>query len=393
MGTFDETDKSCSMEPERVIPLSLLQKNDVLLIRPGEKVPTDGVVKSGSTTIDESMLTGESMPVVKLEGDKLIGGTINLQGSVNMLVKELGEETALAQVIQLIETAQSSKANIQEVADSIAAVFTPFVIAASVTTYCVWAILLNFGPLDEIKDTWPYRRQGFNDWTLPLLFAISVLVIACPCALGLATPTAVMVGTGLGARLGILIRGGEPLESSKDLTCVVFDKTGTLTRGEMAVQDILLLSDRLAAETRDENSCCGNEMTDLEKSRDARRVSTANIFYFAACAEQGSEHPIATGEYLSTSRLIALEFCSSNIWHPIFSDPFQGERFRHWKRPRQASEGGEWLRGRCRKGGQVHSRRHRSSPWQSQVPCRKRHQDFTRNIRCNGISRKQRAGK
>lgn len=294
VGTFDETSKSSSSEPERIIPLSLLQKNDILLVRPGEKVPTDGVVKSGSTTIDESMLTGESMPVVKIEGDKLIGGTINLQGSVNMVVEELGEDTALAQVIQLIETAQSSKANIQEVADSIAAVFTPFVIAAALTTYCVWAILLNCGPLDEIKDTWPYRRQGFNDWTLPLLFAISVLVIACPCALGLATPTAVMVGTGLGARLGILIRGGEPLESSKDLTCVVFDKTGTLTRGEMAVQDILLLSDRLAVEMHDEKSRCGSEMSDIDTVRDARRVATANMFYYAACAEQGSEHPIAT---------------------------------------------------------------------------------------------------
>ena len=176
VGTFDG--KSSSSEPERVIPLSLLQRNDILIIRPGEKVPTDGVVKSGSTTIDESMLTGESVPVIKEEGDKLIGGTVNLTGSVNMVVEELGEDTALAQVIQLIETAQSSKANIQEVADSIAAVFTPFVISTALTTYFVWAILLNCGPLDEIKDTWPYRQQGFNDWTLPLLFAISVLVIA-----------------------------------------------------------------------------------------------------------------------------------------------------------------------------------------------------------------------
>lgn len=128
--------------------------------------------------------------------------------------------------------------------------------------------------------------------------------LQCPCALGLATPTAVMVGTGLGARLGILIRGGEPLESSKDLTCVVFDKTGTLTRGEMAVQDILLLSDRLAVEMHDEKSRCGSEMSDIDTVRDARRVATANMFYYAACAEQGSEHPIATGE------------CMYSVFHP-----------------------------------------------------------------------------
>lgn len=132
----------------------------------------------------------------------------------------------LAQIIRLVETAQSSKAAIQEFADRIAAVFTPVVIAISVMTYVVWALLLNTSALNGIKEDWPYREQGFNDWTMPLLFSISVLVIACPCALGLATPTAVMVGTGLGARLGILIRGGEPLEQVKDVTCVVFDKTG-----------------------------------------------------------------------------------------------------------------------------------------------------------------------
>lgn len=183
-------------------------------------------MKSGATSIDESMLTGESIPVSKSEGSKVIGGTININGVVTVIVDEVGEDTALAQVIRLVETAQSSKANIQEVADNIAAVFTPAVIAASITTYIVWAALLNSSALDGVKDDWPYRDQGFNDWTLPLLFAISVLVIACPCALGLATPTAVMVGTGLGARLGILIRGGEPLEASKDITCIVFDKTG-----------------------------------------------------------------------------------------------------------------------------------------------------------------------
>jgi Cu+-exporting ATPase len=260
----------------------LLQRGDVLLVRPGEKVPTDGTVKSGASSVDESMLTGESLPVPKREGDVVIGGTINLNGAIQMIVEEVGEYTTLAQVIRLVETAQSSKASIQEVADRIAAIFTPVVISISLTTYIVWASLLNSSVLDGIKEEWPYRDQGFNDWTLPLLFSISVLVIACPCALGLATPTAVMVGTGVGARLGILIRGGEPLELTKDITSVVMDKTGTITRGMPVVADILLLSNRL--------SSVNGDVTDV------RQGITEEVMYFAACAEQNSEHPLARGK-------------------------------------------------------------------------------------------------
>ena len=274
---------------ERVIPLSLLQRGDVLLVRPGEKVPTDGTVLSGATEVNESMLTGESLPVSKEEGSKMIGGTININGAVQMKVDEVGEDTALAQVIRLVETAQSSKASIQELADRIASIFTPAVISIAITTYIVWAILLNSDLLDGIKEEWPYRQLGFNDWTLPLLFSISVLVVACPCALGLATPTAVMVGTGLGARHGILIRGGEPLEITKDITTVVFDKTGTLTRGEMEVKDILLLSDRLATSTsvNMENGQLSQES--------ARKAAVDKVMYYAASAERSSEHPIAKG--------------------------------------------------------------------------------------------------
>jgi Cu+-exporting ATPase len=196
IGTLDDAaDASGGVTPiaERIIPLVLLQRGDVLLVRPGEKVPTDGTVRSGSSYVDESMLTGESLPASKGEGSKVIGGTINTTGALQMIVEEVGEDTALAQVIRLVETAQSSKAAIQETADRIAAVFTPVVIAISITTYVVWALLLNSSLLVGTKEDWPYREQGFNDWTLPLLFSISVLVIACPCALGLATPTAVMV--------------------------------------------------------------------------------------------------------------------------------------------------------------------------------------------------------
>jgi Cu+-exporting ATPase len=274
---------------ERIIPLSLLQRGDVLLVRPGEKVPTDGTVLSGASEVNESMLTGESLPVSKEEGSKMIGGTININGAVQMKVDEVGEDTALAQVIRLVETAQSSKASIQELADRIASIFTPAVISIAITTYIVWAVLLNSDLLDGIKEEWPYRQLGFNDWTLPLLFSISVLVVACPCALGLATPTAVMVGTGLGARHGILIRGGEPLEITKDITTVVFDKTGTLTRGEMEVKDILLLSDRLAKSTivNMENGQLSQES--------ARKAAVDKVMYYAASAERSSEHPIAKG--------------------------------------------------------------------------------------------------
>jgi len=192
IGTIDSISEKATAVPERIIPLTLLQRGDILLVRPGEKIPTDGVVKSGSSSCDESMLTGESLPVSKSEGSKLIGGTINMNGALQMFVEEVGEDTALAQVIRLVETAQSSKAEIQEVADRIASVFTPFVISISITTYIVWAILLNTSVLDGIKEDWPYHDQGFNDWTLPLLFSISVLVIACPCALGLGKSIVVM---------------------------------------------------------------------------------------------------------------------------------------------------------------------------------------------------------
>ena len=283
VGSIDELGKVVSIV-ERTIPLVLLQRGDVLLVRPGEKIPTDGIVKSGSSSVDESMLTGESLPVTKIEGDAVIGGTMNLNGAIQMTVEEVGEDTALAQVIRLVETAQSSKANIQEVADRIAAIFTPVVISISLTTYIIWACLLHSSALDGIKQDWPYHEQGFNDWTLPLLFSISVLVIACPCALGLATPTAVMVGTGVGARHGILIRGGEPLELTKDVTCVVMDKTGTITRGMPSVANILLLSDRL-----------GSSKGDLMGTQ---KQITEDIIYFAAAAEQNSEHPLAKGTAL-----------------------------------------------------------------------------------------------
>lgn len=178
---------------EETIPLTLLQRNDVLLLRPGETVPIDGIVLKGTTTVDESMITGESVPVIKHVGDTMIGGTMNLDGSVRIHVHTVGSGTTLAKIIQLIEDAQASKAPIEEYADYISARFVPVVFVIALTTYSVWSILLHSSLLLCIKNDWKYWDEGLNDWTLPLLFSISCLVIACPCALGLATPTAVMV--------------------------------------------------------------------------------------------------------------------------------------------------------------------------------------------------------
>jgi cation transport ATPase len=280
--------------PEEQIPLILLQKNDVLLIRPGEKVPTDGIVIQGSTSIDESMLTGESMPVHKELQSSVIGGTINIDGSIYIQVNAIGKDTALSKIIGLIDSAQSSKAPIQEYADWIASRFVPVVTGFSIFTFILWAVLLNSGALDGIKDSWPYKEQGLNDWTLPLLFSISCLVIACPCALGLATPTAVMVGSGVSAKHGILIKGGEALEAASKISAIVFDKTGTLTYGTPVVENVLLLSDRCAF-----LNSCGEGNSFEEDIPQINEKALRTILKFAACAEYGSEHPLAKGKEIS----------------------------------------------------------------------------------------------
>lgn len=234
-------------ESDREIPIELVQRGDLLRIPPGANIPTDGIVKSGSSSCDESMLTGESMPVAKKTGDYVFGSTINQQGS---LVIESscfgGESTALSQICSLIEDAQLQKAPIQAYADRIASVFAPFVLCVSLATFLSWYILL---ATDSIPAQWKFDLglnpvDGHsNDLFISILFAISVVVIACPCALGLATPTAVMVGCGVGAKKGILIKGGRALEISKHVDTIVFDKTGTLTVGHPSVTDVVI-SDR-----------------------------------------------------------------------------------------------------------------------------------------------------
>lgn len=233
------------------VPVEEVVECDIVIVRPGEKIPVDGVVVKGLTSIDESMLTGESIPVEKKEGDAVIGATMNKNGSIEFRATKVGSETALAQIVRLIEDAQGSKAPIQAHADRISSWFVPAVIGIAVLTFIIWFFLLS------------------APFTYALLAFVSVIVIACPCALGLGTPTAVMVGTGKGAEHGILVKGGEPLEMTSKIQAVVFDKTGTLTKGKPEVTDIVPLSDM------DEDEILG----------------------IAGSLENSSEHPLAESIY------------------------------------------------------------------------------------------------
>lgn len=221
MGLRPKTARVIMDNEEVDIPVEMVEEGTLIVVRPGEQIPTDGVVQSGVSSVDEAMLTGESMPVGKEVGSEVYGGTLNRSGSFTFRATKVGAETALAQIIRLVEEAQGSKAPIQRVADKVASIFVPVVIGIAALTFVVWYVLVP-DPL----------------FSRALLNFVSVLIIACPCAMGLATPTAVMVGTGVGAEKGILIKGGESLEKAYKLTTVVFDKTGTLTRGEPEVTEV-----------------------------------------------------------------------------------------------------------------------------------------------------------
>jgi Cu+-exporting ATPase len=205
------------------VPVEDVEVGDIVVVRPGEKVPVDGRVVSGESAVDEAMITGESIPVTKRSGDEVIGATINTSGSFRFTATKVGKDTALSQIIKMVEEAQGTKAPIQRLADRISGVFVPVVIGIAIVTLFVW---WSFGPAPA--------------FTFALLNMVAVLIIACPCALGLATPTSIMVGTGKGAESGILVKGGEALEGAHRLTTIVLDKTGTLTRGEPALTDVVV---------------------------------------------------------------------------------------------------------------------------------------------------------
>lgn len=208
-------------EEEVKINVEDIVVGDIIVVRPGEKIPLDGNIVEGSSSVDEAMLTGESLPVDKNIGDNVIGASINKTGTFKMIVKKVGKDTALAQIIKLVEEAQGSKAPISKLADKIASVFVPVVIFLAILAGTFWYFI------------------GHESWVFTLTISISVLVIACPCALGLATPTSIMVGTGLGAEQGILIKSGEVIETAQSINAVVFDKTGTLTEGKLKVTDVV----------------------------------------------------------------------------------------------------------------------------------------------------------
>ncbi len=225
------------------VPISQVVKGDLIQVLPGQKVPVDGKIVSGTSNIDESMVTGESMPVAKKAGDQVIGSTINQNGSFVIEAEKVGNDTMLAQIIEIVKKAQNSHAPIQKLTDKVANVFVPTVLIIAIITFLVWFVFLN------------------KSVPTALNYAVSVMVIACPCALGLATPTALMVGTGLGAKKGILIKNGEILEAANNLTAIVFDKTGTITKGKPQVTDVI-----------------GNKLVVLQ---------------VAASLEKLSEHPLA----------------------------------------------------------------------------------------------------
>lgn len=220
MGLQPKTARVIRDNEELDIEIEKLVVGDIILVRPGEKVPVDGLIVEGHSAIDESMITGESLPVDKTVGDKVVGATINKLGAFKFEATGIGEDTVLSQIIQLVEDAQGSKAPVQRLADKISGVFVPIVVGIALLTFLVFTF-------------------GFKDFNRGLLNAVAVLVIACPCALGLATPTAIMVGTGKGAEKGILIKSGEYLEKAHNIDTVVFDKTGTITKGEPELTDIM----------------------------------------------------------------------------------------------------------------------------------------------------------
>ncbi|KAJ7969429.1 Copper-transporting ATPase [Quillaja saponaria] len=223
-------DKGGRHVAEREIDSLLIQPGDTLKVLPGTKLPADGVVAWGSSYVNESMVTGESIPVLKEVGSSVIGGTINLHGALHIQATKVGSDAVLSQIISLVETAQMSKAPIQKFADFVASIFVPVVISLALLTLFGWYIA---GALEAYPEQW--LPENGNHFVFALMFSISVVVIACPCALGLATPTAIMVATGVGATNGVLIKGGDALERAQKVKYVIFDKTGTLTQGKATV--------------------------------------------------------------------------------------------------------------------------------------------------------------
>lgn len=254
---------------EKKVPIQEVKVGDIMIIRPGEKIPTDGVVVEGESAVDESMATGESMPVQKRPGDEVIGATVNQDGLLKVKATKIGKDTFLSQVVKMVEECQGTKVPIQEFADKVTGYFVPAVLSVAIFTFILWVA---FPGTMATVTRWaapslPWVNPNLPVLTLAILALVATLVIACPCALGLATPTALMVGSGMGAENGIIIRKGEAIQTLKEVKVIVFDKTGTITKGKPALTDIIVA----------ENP----ELTEKE------------VLEIAASVESGSEHPIA----------------------------------------------------------------------------------------------------
>ncbi|MFO8017852.1 MAG: heavy metal translocating P-type ATPase [Promethearchaeia archaeon] len=284
---------------EQEIPVDELKKGDIMVIRPGEKIPTDGLIIEGKSSVDESMATGESTPVKKTEGDEVIGATINQRGLLKVKATKVGDETFLSQVIRLVEEAQGSKVPIQNYADKITGYFVPVVLFLAIMALILWMFIPDFmiGIIAPFQDVIPWIDIDLGLITLALSAFIATLVIACPCALGLATPTALMVGSGMGANNGILIRHGEAIQTFEKLETIVFDKTGTITKGTPEVIDI----------------------------HSTNNFSKEEVLKLAASIEAGSEHPLADA-VLRKAKEKDIEFYDISDFESITGKGVKGTR-------------------------------------------------------------------
>lgn len=253
----------------KLVPVTSLNKGDIVQIKPGSKVPIDGIVTKGSSHIDESMITGESNPVIKQKGDHVVGGSLNQEGLLLIEVEKTSDDTMLSHMIKMVEEAQNSKAPIAKIADKVSGIFVPIVILISIISFIGWLLI------------------GHASFSFALSILISVLVVACPCALGLATPTAIMVGTGQGAKLGVLVKNGEALEKTKQVSTIIFDKTGTLTQGKPTITDIKIFDNQF---------------------------STSEIIHILQAMESNSEHPLAKA---------IMNYQLDNVFKPVNIKDFQ----------------------------------------------------------------------